>query len=506
MKRVNAYAAEYLQYLTVMNEASGNLIQRLKKVLDIPRLSPATQTYLTLATQPNPDIGTVADALANDPNATERIIELANSDLFTRHRHSSNLQQALANLGSNEALILNVACEVFSALHMMPAGNIDRNAFEQRALIAAAWGKTLGNEFGRRDSTRLMLAAMIQDIGVPLIAHDAPNTYANLDPLATERKKLATLESTTLNSNHRQVGAWLAWTWQLPDEIISTFDAGHDPATDDVAHQQRSFCRAVNLCGELADITCRPLTAEIVEQICAKTQRYLGIGPDRLGELFGSVAAGVASLGSILGFDSRIPTDYEAIARQVNALLPPSNVRTLPPPNTPTAREPVSKLLGPTSFTARLDEEFKLTARHDWPLSLLVIEIDDFKEISERHGPRSSAQMRDDVAALLIRNIRSSDAITALGEDRFAILLPGSDAEEAGVVAKRIVEGIRGNVSKDEYSGNFSVTASIGIATESRDTPFSRAPELSAAATVALEHSVNKGRDRQTAYVSIRAA
>jgi len=495
-----------------MNETPGKLTKRLQKNPDIPRLSPAAQTYLELARQLNPNIGAVADALAIEPDATHRIIALANSDLFARHRHSANLHQALINLGIKQALILSVACETFTTLRMIPAGNIDRDAFEHRACIAAVWGNILGSEFGRRDRAELLLAAMIQDVGLLLIAHGAPETYAGLDPLATDRRTLAKLESAALLTDHRQTSAWLATTWQLPDNVTHTLRLGHDLAADKIPHQERGFYRAVNFCGDLAESWCRPLTAQIVEQIAADAQCYLGINPSRLGELFGTVAAQAAQLAPILGLEPYAPAKYEATARQVQDLLPTSNVRTLSvavsrgvyaPRATPA---PAPNLLDPTSFAARLDEEFKLAVNHDWPLSLLRVEIDDFKGIGERHEPGSSTQIHDDIAALLSLGMRSSDTIMAQGEDRFTILLPGTDADTAAAVAKRLVDEAHRNNAHDKPAGSFSVTVSLGVATLNQDTPFSCVPELCAAATAALEHSTKTGRNRHTAYARIRAA
>lgn len=496
-----------------MSEPPGSLTRHLKTSLDIPRLTPAAQTYLELARQPDPDIGTVADALANQPDAAQRMIALANSDLFTRHRHSANLHQAIVNLGVKEALILSVACEAFTALRMIPAGKIDRDAFEHRICIAAAWGKTLGSEFGRRDSAELLLATVIQDAGLLLIAHGVPGTYADLDPLATGRRTLAQLESAALHTDHRQTSAWLASTWQFPDNVIRTLRLGHDLAAEDIAHRERGFYRAVNFCGDLAEIWCRPLTAQIVEQIAADAQRYLGICPDRLAELFGTVAAQVAQLASILGLGSHAPTQYETTARQARDLLPISNVRTLAvhvsrgvyAPRA-TSATPAPNLLDQTDFAARLDEEFTLAARHNWPLSLLLVEIDDFKDLHDCSEPASSAQTWHDIAVQLGSSIRSSDTIAPQGADRFAILLPGTDADKAASVAKRLVNEIRRNAALDKDAGSFSATVSLGVATLNQDTPFSRSPELYAAATAALEHSTNTGRDRHTTYAGIQAA
>ena len=128
--------------------------------------------------------GAIVDALASEPDTAGRLIALANSDLFKNQRHSANLHQAVANLGTHDALILSVVCEVFTTLQAFPAGTADHDAFIQCACIAAAWGKTIADEFGRSDSTELLLAAMVQDIGLLWMAHGKELRADTLMPMS----------------------------------------------------------------------------------------------------------------------------------------------------------------------------------------------------------------------------------------------------------------------------------------------------------------------------------
>jgi|GEM_PF-2439371 len=509
--RINADENRYLHYLRAMKKIPDNLVKYLKASPDVPRLSPATQTYLELAGQPDTNIAIAADALETEAHAATRLIALANIALFARHRHSDNLHQALGNLGVRDALILSVACEVFCELRKIPVNDIDNNAFAQRACMAAAWGKALGNEFGRRDSTELLLTALIQDAGLLLIAMAAPATYAALDPLATDRKVLTRVETSTLHTDHRKLSAWLAETWQLPDHVIHTLRLGHDLAANDIPHQERGFYRAVNFCGDLAESWCRPLTAQIAERIAADAQRYLGISPDHLARLFATVASQAAQFASILGLESLTPDRCEAATQEFRDLLPASNVRTLSihvsrgvysPRATPPRPAPQPCLLAPEPFAVQLDEEFTLAARHDWPLSLLLVEIDDLQDMETEN----CLQTRNDIAALLGRNTRSSDKIANHDDNRFVILLPGTNADKAAAVAERLVDEARRVSRPVKHDDRRSATLSIGTATLDRETPFTRPGELFTAARTALEYATQAGRNRHTAYAGIRAA
>jgi len=504
-----------------MEKAPTFITKLRKQQATTPQLSSAAKAYLDLAQQPNPDIGVVADTLSTEPAAVRRIMALANSDLFIGHRQNTNLHQALTNLGAKEALLLSIACEAFSALRKLPAGDIDFDAYGQRVCIAAAWGKILADEFGRNDCAELLLTAMMQNAGLLLISHGAPETYDGLDPLAVNRRSLARLEFFALNTDHRLTSAWLAEKWELPDNVTHTLGLGNDLAADDVAHQDRGFHRAVNFCGDLAEAWCCPMTARIVRQITADAQRYLGISPERLAELFNKVAAQAPQFAAILSLESCARTECAATAKQFHDLLPPSNVRILPvhglssqpesddeeDPQTPAAtRAPAANLLHPLSLTLLLEEEFTQASRHDWPLSLLLVEIDNFPGMNEHCGLELSARIRNDIAALLSHNIRSSDTIVPLDEDQFMIVLPGSDADTASAVAQRVVNNARRSIAYGNHDKRFPVTVSLGVATMDQDTPFSSADELSTAARAALDFSTRSGHDRHTTFASIQAA
>ncbi len=485
-----------------------------------PQLALAAQAYIELINRPGTNLGTLVDALTSEADTAGRLIELANSDLFTNQRHSANLRQALANLGAKDALTMGLVCELFTTLQTFPAGTIDHDAFIQRACIAATWGKTLADEFGRSDGVELLLAAMIQDAGLLSIAHDAPDTYNGIDPLSIKRETRVQLESAALTTDHRQISASLAATWQLPDNVVRMLRLGYDLAADDIANRDRGFYRAMIFSADLTAAWCSPLTAGIVRKITADAQRYLGIDPVRLARLFDKVAVHAPQLASILGLESCTRTDCEAAALQFHDLLPPTNVRVLPANELPThdlhdsdipqtplsTRAPAANLLHPMSYDDLLDEEFTLAVGNDWPLSLILVEIDDFEGMKACCGCKRSARVHNEIAALLSHNIRSSDTIAPQGEGRFMIVLPGGDADTATVVAQRVVAGAHRSVAHDDDTGSFSVTVSLGIVSLDQNSSFSKAADLNTAVRVALEHSTRSGRDRHTSYTSIRVA
>jgi diguanylate cyclase (GGDEF)-like protein len=119
--------------------------------------------------------------------------------------------------------------------------------------------------------------------------------------------------------------------------------------------------------------------------------------------------------------------------------------------------DPLTGLGNHRHFHERLQRELTGAEHEDRPLSLCLVDIDDFKQINDRHGHPVGDRVLGQVAARL----RQGGESFRLGGDEFAVLLPGLDAREAVSVARSIVERVAG--AQLEQIG--SVTVSAGVAT-----------------------------------------
>jgi diguanylate cyclase (GGDEF)-like protein len=126
-------------------------------------------------------------------------------------------------------------------------------------------------------------------------------------------------------------------------------------------------------------------------------------------------------------------------------------------------------LTGCLNRGAFAEEAFRILSsarRHPAPLALIMVEIDDFKAVSEQHGHAIGDLILFAGAAVLLRNIREIDLLCRFGDDRFAILLPESALFAALLVAQRIRKAIASeNISSNSRAGKkvITVTASAGV-------------------------------------------
>lgn len=111
-------------------------------------------------------------------------------------------------------------------------------------------------------------------------------------------------------------------------------------------------------------------------------------------------------------------------------------------------------------FEQRVREEFSRALRQSGSLSLLMVDVDSFKNVNDRHGHAAGDMVLREVAGTIKRMLRSYDLIARLGGDEFAIILPDVGFQDA----YRVAEKIRNAVAQLLYPGIESkVTLSIGI-------------------------------------------
>ena len=117
---------------------------------------------------------------------------------------------------------------------------------------------------------------------------------------------------------------------------------------------------------------------------------------------------------------------------------------------------------------AVLDGELRRARRTQRAVSVLMLDIDDFKLINDEHGHLCGDAVLEGVAGAIHRTLRSSDIKCRYGGDEFLIALPDTPREGAD----KVVENLRGAMERLRFAGRtraFGVRTSIGVATARSD-------------------------------------
>lgn len=144
-------------------------------------------------------------------------------------------------------------------------------------------------------------------------------------------------------------------------------------------------------------------------------------------------------------------------------------------------------------FIWQAKKEMARASRSDQPLSLLMMDIDHFKDVNDTYGHDVGDQVLKKLSNLLQSTLREGDQSGRMGGEEFAVLLPQTTSESAWNVAERIRALVEDLFIPTEQ-GTCSVTVSVGVATRQETTQ--DFDHLMRSADKALYQAKAKGRNR----------
>ncbi len=152
--------------------------------------------------------------------------------------------------------------------------------------------------------------------------------------------------------------------------------------------------------------------------------------------------------------------------------------------------DPLTQLANRRYFQEILSKSIAFASRHQSPLSLVMADLDHFKEVNDRFGHDVGDQVLVQFARLLQDHSRTEDLPSRFGGEEFIVILPGSEAHQAAVFAERI----RREVERTEFPMvSFPITVSLGVASY---LPGETAETLIKKADQALYQAKAAGRNR----------
>lgn len=154
-------------------------------------------------------------------------------------------------------------------------------------------------------------------------------------------------------------------------------------------------------------------------------------------------------------------------------------------------------LMNRRAFFVQGAKEISRAQRHQTPLSLLMMDIDEFKTVNDRYGHATGDHVLQHVSNKIVENVRKMDMVARMGGEEFSVLLPNTCAEDAMNLAERVRWAVeRESCQLQDHIIN--VTVSIGVA--SYDQNILNLEAILRQADDALYQAKNQGRN-QTVFM-----
>jgi diguanylate cyclase (GGDEF)-like protein/PAS domain S-box-containing protein len=142
--------------------------------------------------------------------------------------------------------------------------------------------------------------------------------------------------------------------------------------------------------------------------------------------------------------------------------------------------DPLTGLKNRRFLLEYLENEIVQAERYEQPVSLMMIDVDDFKKLNDVYGHAKGDDILVTLGTILVEGSRKSDRICRFGSDEFVIVLSRADEESSLIGAERIRSGVENN----DWAKGEEITVSIGLVTYGGDLKTSS--DLLSAADVAM--------------------
>jgi len=155
-------------------------------------------------------------------------------------------------------------------------------------------------------------------------------------------------------------------------------------------------------------------------------------------------------------------------------------------------------------FQDRINEEIERSRRHGLPVSLIMLDIDNFKQYNDTYGHLAGDEALRLTAATIKNSVRNIDRVARYGGEEFAVILPMTEITAARDIAERIRSGVAGRYFPDDaLRVTVKLTASLGIASfpQHADNLF----DLVGNADKALYIAKVNGKNRVAVFDKLRA-
>ncbi|WP_394779112.1 diguanylate cyclase [Undibacterium sp.] len=151
-------------------------------------------------------------------------------------------------------------------------------------------------------------------------------------------------------------------------------------------------------------------------------------------------------------------------------------------------------LLNRRALLARLQEEVERARRIVHPISVIMLDLDHFKQINDTHGHLAGDVVLHGVGKFMKEKLRVTDSAGRYGGEELCLILPGTTLEDAAVVAEKLRQALAA-ISFATSAGSIGVSASFGVVS-GQPGPDLSAEALLDAADSAMYRAKEKGRDR----------
>ena len=485
----------------------------LDKIFDsskrLPTLPTIAMKILEIVKNGDSSISEIGEIISADPPLSAEILRVINSPYYGLRRKMTSVVHAVSMLGVSTVKNLALSFSVVKNFQSNGKSNFDHNRFWKSSIISAVSAQILSGYTEIDGSDDIFFLGLLHDIGRLAMVHELTDQYGLvIEKVSNENCPVAVAEELVFGFNHMNVGKFLAEKWGLPEEFHLPISTHHMPekieAESSEVKKRSLILYLSELFVELYE-TADPRLLQLIDCEIKKSGVFEDFKVESIAE---SIFEKAQELLPLFEIEAGENIDVQNILLSAREELVKNSVdfindflrqqQTLKNLEIMVNLDSMTRLVNYRHFFELLDQEAYRAARYDTPLSLIIADIDHFKNINDTHGHPNGDLVIKAVANCLKSSLRESDVAARYGGEEFAVILPHTHKKAALIVAERLRKLITATTIEIENQ-TICVTASFGVTT-TKGKNKNPAIMLVKQADKALYRAKKMGRNRSCRY------
>ena len=506
-----------------------NKEQLLDKVLssdELPTLPTVASELITLTSREDATLADIAKLVSQDISLSSKILKVSNSAFYSFPQQIGSIKQAVSILGMNAVRSLVLSFSFLSIKGSKAPSRFQFAHFWQKSLAQAVASKLILERVKGADTEEIFISGLLQNLGELILAKTFPEKYDNvLQSIEDDQFDTMGAEDAAFGADHTFIGTEVAKNWGFPEVLLLPILHHHDPASykgnDKKIHS--TIC-AVYLSDLLINILFSEKPEDYHKQFRKEARQLLGLTNEDIEVILEQVHLRIKEAGKYFNLKIKSDKSVQEILQEANIRLGLLNLdydqmnkqliqakihlenitRELGEKNTILDNlanvDGLTEIYNHRYFQNVLDQEISRANRHETTLSLLLIDIDHFKNFNDTYGHQTGDFILKEFSAIIKDNIREYDTVARYGGEEFVVILPETTESEALTVAEKLRTAIDDTTFSDGRE-KYHVTASFGeiSAQPVTEDNFSKSSFIGRA-DKALYAAKESGRNKVVAY------
>ena len=471
-----------------MTKNPEEVLERILQSSELPTLPVVASKLLTITAKEETTLTDIANLISRDVALSSKVLRVSNSSFYSFPQQIATINQAVSILGTNAVRSLVLSFSFLNLRSKNSSSRFNFNQFWEESVICATAAKLILEQLNDASTEEIFISGLLNNLGKLIFATTLPLEY---DRVLAKREETPDIdeeiiEKETIGLTHSIAGYEAAKAWGFPDSLLFPMRYAQQGYSGEDTNLALNV-HAIYLAKLLTQIYYSQKPEQYHKLFRLNAKKLLSLNPvaintilrqldheiDKTADFFNIKIHNIKSVAEILQEAnlrlSLLNLSYEEMNRELikakmelekltdelaqkNALL--ENLANI---------DSLTEINNHRFFHNFLDTEINRSTRNNSTISLLLADIDHFKQFNDTYGHQVGDFMLKEFCRVAKENIREYDLIARYGGEEFVFVLPETEPEEAMTAAEKI-RTIIDDYEFDDGNRTYRLTISIGVA------------------------------------------